>query len=93
MVHISCPRCDPHLKHCILLSIIVRLNVCYALVVRQALKLSEDYNLNELHCVGLLVSAHQEVGPILHYPLLLTRHFVSYKFSVTCVNKLQMQPL
>ncbi|KAG0620095.1 hypothetical protein M758_4G188900 [Ceratodon purpureus] len=25
-----------------------------------ALKLSEDYNLNEVHCVGLLVSAHQE---------------------------------
>jgi hypothetical protein len=40
------------------------INTHHALVVGQALKLSEDYNLNEVHCVGLLVSAHQEVGPI-----------------------------
>lgn len=27
----------------------------------QALKLSDDFNLDEIDCVGLLVSAHQEV--------------------------------
>lgn len=38
----------------------------------QALKLSDDYNLNEIDCVGLLVSAHQEVGKSIyeniHFP-------------------------
>ncbi len=40
----------------------------------QALKLSDDYNLNEIDCVGLLVSAHQEVGKLIyesiHFPFL-----------------------
>ncbi len=40
----------------------------------QALKLSDDYNLNEIDCVGLIVSAHQEVGKSIyeniHFPFL-----------------------
>jgi hypothetical protein len=40
----------------------------------QALKLSDDYNLNEIDCVGLLVAAHQEVGKSIyeniHFPFL-----------------------
>lgn len=69
--------------HCILLSSVLGVNACHALVVRQALKLSEDYNLNEVNCVGLLVSAHQEVGVILQYDYFsLYVHFSVYLLFV-----------
>lgn len=48
------------------------------MVVEQALKLSEDYNLNEIYCVGLLVSAHQEVG------LIAKLFFFFYHMHPTC---------
>jgi nuclear pore complex protein Nup205 len=38
-----------------------------------ALKLSDDYNLNEIDCVGLLVSAHQEWSLLGREPLEILR--------------------
>lgn len=38
-----------------------------------ALKLSEDYNLNEIYCVGLLVSAHQEWNSLGREPVEILR--------------------
>ncbi len=58
----------------------------------QALKLSDDYNLNEIDCVGLLVAAHQEVGKSIyeniHFPfsaLLLVAVLVKTMDALGCM--------